>query len=114
MNRYSEAPIEISDGSSGNDEDDMDSESISEEDKIKKDLLRCLDKIQTAGRVAVSKQHEAFINPGLTIAGTLIPLPLVPRDAETIRSVSREAPFGKGDEVCGFHVTPMFSLKNYT
>ncbi|KAI0135634.1 hypothetical protein F4814DRAFT_401952 [Daldinia grandis] len=101
MNGYSEAPIEISDSSSGNDEDDVDSESISEEDglnEIKKDLLRCLDKIQTAGRVAVSKQHEAFINPGLTVADTLIPLPLVPRDAETIRSVSREAPFGKGDE----------------
>ncbi|KAI1661530.1 hypothetical protein F4813DRAFT_347934 [Daldinia decipiens] len=99
MNRYSEVPIEISDSSSGNDEDDMDS--ISEEDslnEIKKDLLRCLDNIQTAGRVAVSKQHEQFANPGLTIADTLIPLPLVPRDAETIKSVSREAPFGKGDE----------------
>ncbi|KAI0851538.1 hypothetical protein F5Y00DRAFT_267723 [Daldinia vernicosa] len=96
MNGFPEAPIEISDGSSGNDEDVTDSEECL--DEIKKDLLECLDKIQTAGRVAVSKQHDTFINPGLKIADTLIPLPLAPRDAETIRSVSREAPFGRGDE----------------
>ncbi|KAK6954149.1 hypothetical protein Daesc_004111 [Daldinia eschscholtzii] len=94
MNLHPEAPIEISDGSSEfaseGDDDQL--------NQLKSDLLRCLDKIQTTGHVAVSKHHDAFINPGLMIADTLIPLPLVPRDAETIRNASRQAPFGKGDK----------------
>ncbi|KAF3062256.1 putative 2og-fe oxygenase protein [Daldinia childiae] len=89
MSRYSELS------------DDIDFEFTPEKDdtnEINEYLLRCLDETQTAARVAVSKQHEAFVNPGLTIANILIPLPLMPRDAETIRSVSEEASFGKGDE----------------
>ena len=65
---------------------------------VKRGLLKCLNSIQAVGKVATSKQHRHFINPGLTISGVLIPLPLVPRDAETIKSVCRQAPFGRGDE----------------
>ncbi|KAI1470027.1 uncharacterized protein F4812DRAFT_457425 [Daldinia caldariorum] len=64
MNWNSEVPIEISDGSSEND-DSIDSESASGEERLNELVLRCLD---------------------------------MPRDAETIRSASRQAPFGKGDE----------------
>ncbi|KAI8960128.1 hypothetical protein F5Y11DRAFT_330886 [Daldinia sp. FL1419] len=94
MNGKSGTPIEIPDSSSsaGNEEEEHGLKGV------KANLLNCLDKIQTTGHVAASKQYGAFTNPGLTVAGTLIPLPLMSRDAETIRSVSRQAPFGKGDE----------------
>ncbi|KAI0118550.1 hypothetical protein F4776DRAFT_634580 [Hypoxylon sp. NC0597] len=93
MKGNSRTPVEISDDSSS------DKELVGNAlDQLKKDLLKCLDKIQTTGHVATSKQHGSYVNPGLMVADTLIPLPLVPRDAETIRSVSRQAPFGKGDE----------------
>ncbi|KAI0835287.1 hypothetical protein F5Y06DRAFT_137588 [Hypoxylon sp. FL0890] len=88
----SKAPIEISDDSDSDDE----FEGVLGE--IRRDLQRCLDKIQTAGLVATSKQHGSFVNPGMMVADTLIPLPLVPRDAEMIRGVCRQAPFGRGDE----------------
>ncbi|KAI1414341.1 hypothetical protein F5Y13DRAFT_197797 [Hypoxylon sp. FL1857] len=66
--------------------------------KFKEDLLECLEKTRSPGLVATSEERKEFVNPGLTVAGALIPLPLVPRDAETIRGVCRQAPFGKGDE----------------
>ncbi|OTA67761.1 hypothetical protein K449DRAFT_364184 [Hypoxylon sp. EC38] len=93
MNGASGTPIEISDDSGSDDKFVGDTL-----DQLKRELLKCLDKIQTAGRVATSNQHGSYVNPGLMVADTLIPLPLVPRDAETIRSVCRQAPFGKGDE----------------
>lgn len=65
---------------------------------LKRRLLKCLNEIPAVGNVATSKQHRHFTNPGLTIGDTLIPLPLAPRDAESIKSVCRQAPFGRGDE----------------
>lgn len=111
MAEVPEVPIEISDisddGESYSEDESNEEEPYLENeydeetycDGLKTDLLSCLDKIRTTGNVAVSKQHDSFVNPGLTVADTLIPLPLVPRDAETIKGVCREAPFGRGDEV---------------
>ena len=65
---------------------------------LKPALHNCLNEIKTVGQVVTAKQHQSFVNPGLTVADTLIPLPLVPRDAETIKSVCRQAPFGRGEE----------------
>lgn len=110
MDRYPELPIEISDEDSEDEpQSDDESESVEESNETNKftalsdlkwNLKRCLDKIQTSGNVAFSKHHKAFVNPGLMVADNLIPLPLVPRDAETLKSVCREAPFGRGDKVC--------------
>ncbi|KAI1135202.1 hypothetical protein F5Y05DRAFT_395929 [Hypoxylon sp. FL0543] len=86
-------PIGLSDDSDNDDEYQDDNL-----DEIKGDLLDCLDEIQHYGVVATSKEHAIFANPGLVVADTPIPLPLVPRDAETIRGACRQAPFGKGDE----------------
>ncbi|SPO07753.1 uncharacterized protein DNG_10448 [Cephalotrichum gorgonifer] len=62
-------------------------------------LEESLDSIHGFGRVAVFQHYDSFVNPGLEISGTqLIPLPLAGRDALTIKSACREAPFGRGDE----------------
>ncbi|KAI0897735.1 hypothetical protein F4806DRAFT_459701 [Annulohypoxylon nitens] len=66
--------------------------------EIKRELLTCLNGIKITSLVAASKHYQYFINPGLMVADTLIPLPLTPRDAETIKNASRQAPFGRGDE----------------
>ncbi|KAI1462399.1 hypothetical protein F4805DRAFT_474356 [Annulohypoxylon moriforme] len=82
-----------------NDQSDVESETpIDPFVDLKLRLLTCLDGIQTTGNVAASKHYESFVNPGLMVGDTLIPLPLVPRDAETIKNASRQAPFGRGDE----------------
>ena len=83
----SESPISLSD-----DEDHVPLE------ELKPILLECLKEIKTIGDVVAAKRHNLFVNPGLTVADTLIPLPLVPRDAETIKGVGRQAPFGRGEE----------------
>ncbi|KAI1768080.1 hypothetical protein GGR53DRAFT_525222, partial [Hypoxylon sp. FL1150] len=67
-------------------------------DSFKQSLKECLDGIQSTGTVAFSKSSTSFVNPGLVVADTLIPLPLLPRDAETIKGACRQAPFGKGDD----------------
>ncbi|XDG02263.1 hypothetical protein ABKA04_001878 [Annulohypoxylon sp. FPYF3050] len=66
--------------------------------EIKRELLTCLNGIKITSHVAASQHYPYFINPGLMVADTLIPLPLTPRDAETIKNASRQAPFGRGDE----------------
>ncbi|KAI1771894.1 hypothetical protein F4818DRAFT_444892 [Hypoxylon cercidicola] len=73
------AAIEISD------EDELESNEKTGFDELKAKLLGCLDRIRTTGTVACSKQYNSFINPGLIVADSRIPLPLVPRDAETIK-----------------------------
>ncbi|KAL7625336.1 hypothetical protein AAE478_004552 [Parahypoxylon ruwenzoriense] len=70
---HPKSPIVISDGES-------------ELDEFKQDLAICLDGIRTSSRVATCKEYDAFVNPGLTINDTLIPLPLVGHDAEIIRN----------------------------
>jgi hypothetical protein len=66
----------------------------------KPDLLDCLDNIRSVGEYATFSRRTSFTNPGLNIEGhsAVIPLPLTARDAEIIKSVCRQAPFGKGDE----------------
>lgn len=63
------------------------------------ELLQVLDSIQSTGKIATFSRYPAFVNPGLTIQGNhLIPLPLKEDDAQAIKSVCRQAPFGHGDK----------------
>ncbi|KAM0223902.1 hypothetical protein ACHAQD_002981 [Fusarium lateritium] len=63
------------------------------------ELLQVLDSIQSTGKIATFSRYSAFVNPGLTIEGNhLIPLPLKEDDAQAIKSVCRQAPFGHGDK----------------
>ncbi|ORY68927.1 uncharacterized protein BCR38DRAFT_482401 [Pseudomassariella vexata] len=64
----------------------------------KRTLSRQIGAIQTFGDFSTSKRHSAFANPGLRVANSLIPLPLTPRDAETIKTICKPAPFGGGEE----------------
>ncbi|KAI0881085.1 uncharacterized protein GGS22DRAFT_197140 [Annulohypoxylon maeteangense] len=64
----------------------------------KRDLLTCLDGIQTTGNIAISQHYDSFVHPGLMVANTLIQLPLATRDAQMIKNASRQAPFGRGEE----------------
>ncbi|KAH8668890.1 hypothetical protein BX600DRAFT_435403 [Xylariales sp. PMI_506] len=57
-----------------------------------------LDSIETFGTFATSVRVPSFPIPGLKIAGNQINLPLLPRDAEAIKSVCSQAPFGRGAE----------------
>jgi hypothetical protein len=83
--------VEISDDSS----DDA-SNGLAEDNH---ELLQVLDSIQSTGKTATFSRYSAFVNPGLTIEGNhLIPLPLKEGDAQAIKSVCRQAPFGHGDE----------------
>ncbi|KAM0201319.1 hypothetical protein ACHAPI_002196 [Fusarium lateritium] len=63
------------------------------------ELLQVLDSIQSTGKIATFSRYSAFVNPGLTIEGNhLIPLPFKEDDAQAIKSVCRQAPFGHGDK----------------
>ncbi|KAH8811098.1 hypothetical protein F5884DRAFT_781170 [Xylogone sp. PMI_703] len=91
---------------SGSEESEMQSISEDEESDSSlevvdwmEELQWCLDDINSSGEFAAFRQYTVFPNPGLQIDGNItIPLPLLPRDAEAIKSVCREAPFGKGDQ----------------
>ncbi|RYP45224.1 hypothetical protein DL768_008417 [Monosporascus sp. mg162] len=63
----------------------------------KENLGKSLDAIETTGDFAACKAYSAFVNPGLEVAGTPIPLPLTARDAQAIRGACRRAPYGKGE-----------------
>ncbi|RYP77588.1 hypothetical protein DL769_003361 [Monosporascus sp. CRB-8-3] len=64
----------------------------------KAELLRNLKAIKTFGDFACQKNYESFVNPGLEAIGSLIPLPLIARDAEAIKAHCQQAPFGRGDQ----------------
>lgn len=64
----------------------------------KQDVAEGLGKTQSFGDFAVQKKYSQFANPGLEISDCLIPLPLVSQFAHQIKSVSRPAPFGRGDD----------------
>ncbi|KAI1503714.1 hypothetical protein F5X99DRAFT_406714 [Biscogniauxia marginata] len=66
--------------------------------KWKAALEACLNDIHDVGGFGTAKHISSFVNPGLEVVGSLIPLPLIPRDAENIKRICRQAPFGKGDE----------------
>ncbi|KAI1641069.1 hypothetical protein F4809DRAFT_587232 [Biscogniauxia mediterranea] len=88
--------ISISSGESLNgDEYIVDKSAVS---KWQTALLKCLDGIEVLGDFGTAKHYSSFVNPGLEVDGSLIPLPLTPRDAENIKRICRQAPFGKGDE----------------
>jgi hypothetical protein len=62
-------------------------------------LKEALDNIQSQGEFAHFEVHKSSPHPGLQVGGHHdIPLPLVPRDAETIKSYCQQAPFGRKDE----------------
>ncbi|RYP51657.1 hypothetical protein DL768_003055 [Monosporascus sp. mg162] len=82
------------DSSSDEDSDDVTSGLVT----WKAELLRNLKAIKTFGDFACQKTHESFVNPGLEAAGSLIPLPLIARDAEAIKAHCQQAPFGRGDQ----------------
>lgn len=83
---------------SSDSEDSGDEVESVEATKWKADLLRTLKAVKTFGNFSYMKQHELFANPGLEVAASLIPLPLVTRDAEKIKALSQQAPLGRGDE----------------
>ncbi|KAL1874849.1 hypothetical protein Daus18300_003390 [Diaporthe australafricana] len=64
----------------------------------KKAFFDKLEDIETFGDFACMTRYSHHINPGLEVAGSLIPLPLVDRDASTIKSKCEQAPFGRGDD----------------
>ncbi|KAJ9137727.1 2OG-Fe(II) oxygenase [Pleurostoma richardsiae] len=68
-------------------------------DTWKTSLLGCLNSIESSGDFAICSRHERFANPGIQLDGNrIIPLPLAPSDAEAIKRVCRQAPFGKGSQ----------------
>ncbi|KAK7744787.1 hypothetical protein SLS62_010020 [Diatrype stigma] len=83
---------------SSDSEDSDDEVGSPEASRWKADLLRSLKAVKTFGNFSFIGQHELFTNPGLEIADSLIPLPLVTRDAEILKALSQQAPFGRGDE----------------
>lgn len=65
----------------------------------RRDCIDILANITSPGNYSSFKKHTVHANPGLELQGSIsIPLPLQPEDAERIRNVCRQAPFGKGDE----------------
>lgn len=64
----------------------------------KQEFFNRLGEIKTFGDFACMTRYSQHINPGLEVADSLIPLPLVSRDADTIKSKCEQAPFGRGDD----------------
>lgn len=64
----------------------------------KQEFFDRLGEIKTFGDFACMTRYSHHINPGLEVAGSLIPLPLVTRDADTIKGKCEQAPFGRGDD----------------
>ncbi|KAF9777669.1 hypothetical protein IL306_004345 [Fusarium sp. DS 682] len=62
-------------------------------------LLRTLDSIQSTGKITTFNLYTEYANPGLTIEGDrLISLPLKEDDAQAIKSICQQAPFGHGNK----------------
>ncbi|KAI0402892.1 hypothetical protein F4802DRAFT_574226 [Xylaria palmicola] len=61
-------------------------------------LTRCLDNIESAGDFATVKRYQLAPNPALQVDDDMIPLPLQGRDAQSIKQLARQAPFGKGNQ----------------
>lgn len=64
----------------------------------KKEFFDKLSNIKSFGDFACTTRYPQHVNPGLEVAGSLIPLPLMERDASTIKSECEQAPFGRGDD----------------
>ncbi|KAI1326172.1 hypothetical protein F5Y16DRAFT_375966 [Xylariaceae sp. FL0255] len=61
------------------------------------DLTQSLNKIETLGEFAFMKKYRNAPNPVIRVGEEIIALPLSKRDAEFLKSVSQQAPFGKMD-----------------
>lgn len=59
-------------------------------------LCDSLDSVVSAGDFAIMKRYSTYTNPVLQVNDTTVPLPLVTRDADSIKKSCRQAPFGKG------------------
>ncbi|ORY09127.1 hypothetical protein BCR34DRAFT_541239 [Clohesyomyces aquaticus] len=70
-----------------------------EDDDLRTQLQECLDDVQHDGDFSAMRKFHAFPTPGLWINnyGT-VGLPLSTRDAESIASICKQSPFGKGSE----------------
>lgn len=64
----------------------------------KKEFFDKLGNIKSFGDFACTTRCTQHVNPGLEVAGSRIPLPLMERDASTIKSECEQAPFGRGDD----------------
>lgn len=64
----------------------------------KQEFFNRLGDIKTFGDFACMTRYSHHVNPGLEVAGSLIPLPLVSRDADEIKTKCEQAPFGRGDD----------------
>ncbi|KAI1308254.1 hypothetical protein F5Y03DRAFT_350483 [Xylaria venustula] len=61
-------------------------------------LRSTLDSIESIGDYATMKRYQLAANPVIQIGDQLIPLPLTDRDAESIKKLAHQAPFGRGDQ----------------
>lgn len=57
-----------------------------------------LENIKSIGDFATRRAYPLAPNPVLQVGGDIIPLPLHDRDAQSIKKLARQAPFGKGDQ----------------
>lgn len=64
----------------------------------KKEFFDKLSNIKSFGDFACTTRYPQHVNPGLEVAGSLIPLPLMERDASMIKGECEQAPFGRGDD----------------
>ncbi|KAI0972310.1 hypothetical protein F4678DRAFT_460536 [Xylaria arbuscula] len=61
-------------------------------------LTSVLNNIKSIGDFATMKRYQLAPNPVIQVGDTLIPLPLTDRDAESIKKLARQAPFGRGNQ----------------
>jgi hypothetical protein len=70
----------------------------SNQNSLRADLDECLTNIAPQGVFAFFEDFEVAPNPGIRLNnGGVIGLPLSDRDAQSIVSASRKAPYGKGE-----------------
>ncbi|KAJ8132846.1 hypothetical protein O1611_g775 [Lasiodiplodia mahajangana] len=79
-------------------ESDSDASTMPEIPSAWDELGRCLDNIESSGDFATMARHELAPNPVIQVDGEIIPLPLRDSDAESIKKLSRQAPFGNGEK----------------
>ncbi|KAJ3568244.1 hypothetical protein NPX13_g6487 [Xylaria arbuscula] len=61
-------------------------------------LARTLNNIKSIGDFAAMRRYQHAPNPVLQVGDDIIPLPLHDRDAQSIKKLARQAPFGKGNQ----------------
>ncbi|KAI0117815.1 hypothetical protein GGR51DRAFT_573546 [Nemania sp. FL0031] len=74
------------------------SEGSEDSEDVWNDLESCLDSIKSFGDFATMERYPHAPNPVLQVGGEIIPFPLRDRDAESIKKLSRQAPFGNGEK----------------